>query len=1158
MQLFQQLGEALERLSSGQCAWNDLTKAEIRNLAEFNEEPKSAIEGLEGLALEYTWQELHQATDGFSTARQLGSGASGTVYHATLCEGTEAAVKVLDAPLRGGFEDEVRLLSRCRHPNVVMLLGFAEESLCSVFRHRRCALVYELLHGGDLYRRLQASKAYLWHERLRTATEVCRGLAHLHKHRPKIFHRDIKSQNILFSSDGTAKIADFGLACMAADNDVHEMATSQVAGTVGYSDPLYTRTGVMSESSECYSFGQVLIEILVGRPPAVLAQDGHSCVFLSDELRPREEPSAPSCISTEIPGFAFMRMLTAVQHSSRPQICSETLLLRHLRKKQIRRVATYEGMAMDVLFPQDSVGRDPTEQPEICHHAVPLVRAHGILEPGREDSTAACLGSPENALRQPELPQLESAEVLGHFLQHAQHAQQLSPAPAQILSPSPNYAHAKQASLHHAQLQVQHRQSPVPVQHQQTQALSPGAVMQLSPTAVQVAACPRPINRRLLLWSEIDSLQVLVAFLEGRVLVLIRMTMSAAIFAAACVGDTAALQVLKKLLNCGTEEARTPSLNVIAEQAAAGAGDAGQSIGLRTISQSFFERDAHGPADAKESTAASDVQKSGQVANAADARAEGDAELPRKQTSKNSANRRTRWAPEDSLRDAVIGYIGDDEEDPPQAGQAVPRQSREIQQLISDGVDVPVAKDQRSKYVWVALARGREAGSKGDLTKEAEPAQRTKKYTWNAEEIVPVDTKLARDIDLRCDLCGLDCTEVLYEFRCYPRMRAKEPRPAGGRRLHPFVSYISKECGKGLLGLQTEASKLRESIYRLVSDDNNATVETLQELWRHATKSQKLVRQPDAAVSPVWTAEDLAEADFDWTIIDGKAIDGFIPAHPGGRLIWSAVGQDQGVNLCAFCQTVLHLFIDRPSIGFRSGVSWSQSPKLGSMLSTAFRLHLVAELMPKEIFTMLSTCMNGASQVAEGSLQAFAQFQLPLQVLEPPASKAKLLERCKDVASWWAEAPQGFALGYVTSRRSSQKGSPQPGLPGPFWHALAALLLSRAVAKLVLLPFAEVQHFLMPDAPGHEDFVQQQLSTTANLRFTSAAARLFDFLMFHGDSLQVEHHLWPAMSFVHLQEASRTVKATCRELGLPYTEIGYFEAFLKVWNQVRDHAAQPE
>ena len=56
---------------------------------------------------------------------------------------------------------------------------------------------------------------------------------------------------------------------------------------------------------------------------------------------------------------------------------------------------------------------------------------------------------------------------------------------------------------------------------------------------------------------------------------------------------------------------------------------------------------------------------------------------------------------------------------------------------------------------------------------------------------------------------------------------------------------------------------------------------------------------------------------------------------------------------------------------------------------------------------MLSTCMNGASQVAEGSLQAFAKFSALHQVLEPPASKAKLLERCKDVASWWAEATNG-------------------------------------------------------------------------------------------------------------------------------------------------------
>mmetsp|Transcript_43874 Transcript_43874/g.102501 ORF Transcript_43874/g.102501 Transcript_43874/m.102501 type:complete len:523 (-) Transcript_43874:28-1596(-) len=480
MQLFEHLGEALERLTSGHCAWNELTKAELRNLSELPEEPKSAIEGLEGLALEYSWQELHQATDGFAASRQLGSGASGTVYHGTLCEGTDAAVKVLDAPLCGGFEYEVRLLSRCRHPNVVMLLGYAEESL-SVFRQRRCALVYELLHGGDLYQRLQADKPYLWQERLRTATEVCRGLAHLHKHRPKIFHRDIKSQNILFSGDGTAKIADFGLACMAADNDVHEMATSQVAGTVGYSDPLYTRTGVMSESSECYSFGQVLIELLVGRPPAVLAKDGHSCVFLSDELRPKED-RAKSRVLSRLDARAQWPLFTAAGLSTLALLC--------IHEDADRRPTFLE--ATDML--RDLVAAASAQKDEL------------ELDPGVSRRQTA---APHEALQQPEALQLESAAVLGQMLQHAQQMSPQSPQ-KQLLSPSPRCAQ---------QSAMQMPTPAVPPHWQQPQALSPGAFLQRqSPRAavqvwqpvspghragavpvqlVHVASCPRPLRPSL-------------------------------------------------------------------------------------------------------------------------------------------------------------------------------------------------------------------------------------------------------------------------------------------------------------------------------------------------------------------------------------------------------------------------------------------------------------------------------------------------------------------------------------------------------------------------------------------------------------------------------------------------------------------------------------
>ncbi|CAK9011505.1 unnamed protein product [Durusdinium trenchii] len=183
-----------------------------------------------------------------------------------------------------------------------------------------------------------------------------------------------------------------------------------------------------------------------------------------------------------------------------------------------------------------------------------------------------------------------------------------------------------------------------------------------------------------------------------------------------------------------------------------------------------------------------------------------------------------------------------------------------------------------------------------------------------------------------------------------------------------------------------------------------------------------------------------------------------------------------------------------------------------------------------EILTMLATCMNGASQV-----------------FEAPAGLEKFTARVEDVVSWWFEA-------FVS-----------PGFQGaaflfqPWQQALSALILSRAIAKLVLLPFAEVQHFLMPDESFQdEEFVLRQLRTTANLRLSNPVVRLLDFLMFHGDSLQVEHHLWPAMSFVHLRQASQILKNTCQELGLPYHEIGFWEAYYKVWEQVKVHSEQPE
>jgi len=308
------------------------------------------------LALEYSWEEILRATDGFSESRRLGAGASGTVFRGTLEEGTDVAIKIIEGLVGGGFEEEVRLLSKCRHPNVVMLLGFAREGATSAptatpvhdqthpseSQGGRRALVYELLAGGDVDGRLLKEKGppFLWRERLRTAIDMTRGLAHLHRHRPEIFHRDIKPPNVLFGVDGAARIADFGLACISKKPGVRELAVESAAGTPGYADPLYAQTGVVTEASEVYSMGMVLIQLLSRRHPALMAPDG-SCWFLLSEICPEQsgakdrilhmlDPQAgwPRTVATTIASLALLCIHTDVDQ--RPSFMDLAAVLQDL------------------------------------------------------------------------------------------------------------------------------------------------------------------------------------------------------------------------------------------------------------------------------------------------------------------------------------------------------------------------------------------------------------------------------------------------------------------------------------------------------------------------------------------------------------------------------------------------------------------------------------------------------------------------------------------------------------------------------------------------------------------------------------------------------------------------------------------------------------
>jgi len=240
---------------------------------------------LSSISLEISFEDIKKATNYFHESMRLGHGSYGTVYRAQMPDGTFVAVKLLDAPQEAGFEDEVKVLSRFRHPNLVILMGFARERMSTIGSSSSC-LVYEYLEGGDCARRLMKSREgeieFNARQRVSVLLDCAMGLSHLHNSKPRAFHRDIKTPNILLDKNGGAKMADFGLACVT--NKGTEKKVEQISGTVGYACPYYIRSGVVTEHSETYSFGMVIFEMLTGRAPAYESEQPGQYVYLLDSI----------------------------------------------------------------------------------------------------------------------------------------------------------------------------------------------------------------------------------------------------------------------------------------------------------------------------------------------------------------------------------------------------------------------------------------------------------------------------------------------------------------------------------------------------------------------------------------------------------------------------------------------------------------------------------------------------------------------------------------------------------------------------------------------------------------------------------------------------------------------------------------------------------
>ncbi|CAI5504186.1 unnamed protein product [Closterium sp. Naga37s-1] len=263
-------------------------------------------EALEGINLQHArryslWQ-LAEATHGFDDLAVLGEGGFGTVYRGVL-NGEPVAIKKANEKRRHDgvdFKNEIEMLTAVSHGNLVKLTGFCvekdEQLLVFEFMEggaldawiKGCLfcvekdeqlLVFVFMEGGALdawikgvcgshWIKGKTGRVLSWKERMRIALDAASALHYLHKEmRPGIIHRDIKPANILLTASLEAKVADFGISKSLQEKG--ELVQEEIIGSKGYIDPHFAVSEVLTERSDVFSFGVVLLQLATGQPPVI-------------------------------------------------------------------------------------------------------------------------------------------------------------------------------------------------------------------------------------------------------------------------------------------------------------------------------------------------------------------------------------------------------------------------------------------------------------------------------------------------------------------------------------------------------------------------------------------------------------------------------------------------------------------------------------------------------------------------------------------------------------------------------------------------------------------------------------------------------------------------------------------------------------------------
>ena len=252
----------------------------------------------------------------------IGRGGMANVYKAK-CHRLNrmVAVKILksdladNAEFRRRFRDESRAVAQLSHANIVSVYDVSRSDDMEY-------IVMELIDGITLKQYMERRGQMDWREALHFVTQIMRALSHAHSR--GIIHRDIKPQNIMVLRDGSVKVADFGIACLA---DAAQTLTQEALGSVHYISPEQARGDRIDARSDIYSSGVVLYEMLTGRLPF----EGDSAVSVAIQHL-SSVPLSPRDINENVPEALELICMKAMNPNPDRRYASAEAMLEDLEK----------------------------------------------------------------------------------------------------------------------------------------------------------------------------------------------------------------------------------------------------------------------------------------------------------------------------------------------------------------------------------------------------------------------------------------------------------------------------------------------------------------------------------------------------------------------------------------------------------------------------------------------------------------------------------------------------------------------------------------------------------------------------------------------------------------------------------------------------------